>query len=271
MSATSWSAKARCSRVQGAPRVLDAGVASATAPSKSASGSSSSAVDPRHVQAGHALPPPPAELDVGQVPHQAQQRHRRRRHGAAGELLGVQAGALHLGASGAGRSGSPAAWRARRRATGRPPAGRCQGRGTCRRDALVESRRHAAEIGCSEQVHSGRWAQPIAPDRRSTSANLRPGSTDWMIGCCSCRWKCLVACLFGRRVAAADMPADQAHAQVYPRRALPQAVLATIRASCGAHALRPHCSQVLAAFIRCESTDSTFRQRDMAPPPSIGC
>ena len=38
----------------------------------------------------------PAVLDRGHVPHQAQQRHRGRRHRAPRELLGVQAVALHL-------------------------------------------------------------------------------------------------------------------------------------------------------------------------------
>src|SRR6476469_2664482 len=52
------------------------------------------------IEVGRVLPghdaPPPRLLDLGQVAHESEQRHRRRRHRASRELLGRQTGALQL-------------------------------------------------------------------------------------------------------------------------------------------------------------------------------
>ena len=66
----------------------------------------------------------PVLLDGREVPHQPEQRHVRRWHRAPRELLGVEAGALHLRASAGSCPGSAAAATARRsgrpRSVGRP-------------------------------------------------------------------------------------------------------------------------------------------------------
>ena len=54
------------------------------------------AVEALEVQLALQHPLEPRVLDLGHVPHQAQQRQRARRDRSAGQLLGGQAGALHL-------------------------------------------------------------------------------------------------------------------------------------------------------------------------------
>ena len=131
------------------PRPRRRTASSATAPLKSRSRSSGDLKGRGELHLALDEAAEPVELDRGQVAHQPEQRHRRRRDGALRQLLGVEALALHL-------EGHPEvvevlgqhrllARAACCRCRGGRPRGRPTCRGTCGRCSLMG--RHSAGSG----------------------------------------------------------------------------------------------------------------------------
>jgi hypothetical protein len=110
-----------------------------------------------------------------------------------------------------------------------PLTSRNRGWGACDRDRSVQPFRFCA----SYRPHPGQCLG--AAEKQSRSQRDRavpqssPGSKDWMIGC-PLSWKMLPCVSMRRRIAAADVTAGQAQAQMHPIGADPQAVFAALGA-----------------------------------------